>query len=47
LGSGNGVEGIFEIGEDGAAEIDILGDDYLANIEKAEVVRKTFTKLME
>ena len=33
----DGIEEIFKLGEDGAAEIDIFGDDYLAKIEKVKL----------
>ncbi|MGE9271002.1 MAG: DUF3387 domain-containing protein, partial [Verrucomicrobiales bacterium] len=33
----DGIEEIFQLGEDGAAEIDIFGDDYLAKIEKVKL----------
>lgn len=33
----DGIEEIFKLGEDGAAEIDIFGDDYLAKIEKIKL----------
>ena len=33
----DGVEEIFKLGEDGATEIDIFGDDYLAKIEKIKL----------
>ncbi|MFC1467410.1 type I restriction endonuclease subunit R [Verrucomicrobiota bacterium] len=33
----DGVEEIFKLGEDGAAEIDIFGGDYLAKIEKIKL----------
>ena len=33
----DGVEEIFKLGEDGAAEIDIFEDDYLAKIEKIKL----------
>ena len=32
----DGIEEIFKLGEDGATEIDIFGDDYLAKIEKVK-----------
>ena len=33
----DGIEEIFKLGEDGATEIDIFGDDYLAKIEKVKL----------
>lgn len=33
----DGIEEIFKLGEDGASEIDIFGDDYLAKIEKIKL----------
>ena len=33
----DGIEEIFKLGEDGASEIDIFGDDYLAKIEKVKL----------
>ncbi|MBP9224642.1 MAG: DUF3387 domain-containing protein [Verrucomicrobiales bacterium] len=33
----DGIEEIFKLGEDGATEIDIFGDDYLAKIEKIKL----------
>ena len=33
----DGIEEIFKLGEDGAKEIDIFGDDYLAKIEKIKL----------
>ena len=33
----DGIEEIFKLGEDSAAEIDIFGDDYLAKIEKVKL----------
>lgn len=33
----DGIEEIFKLGEDGAAEIDIFGDNYLAKIEKVKL----------
>ncbi|PCJ54819.1 MAG: type I restriction endonuclease [Planctomycetota bacterium] len=38
----DGIEEIFKLGEDGATEIDIFGDDYLAKIEK---IKLTNTKI--
>jgi len=33
----DGIEEIFKLGEDGATEIDIFGEDYLAKIEKIKL----------
>ena len=33
----DGIEEIFKLGEDGATEIDIFGEDYLAKIEKVKL----------
>jgi len=33
----DGIEEIFKLGEDGATEIDIFGDDYLAKVEKIKL----------
>lgn len=33
----DGIEEIFKLGEDSAAEIDIFGDDYLAKLEKVKL----------
>ena len=33
----DGIEEIFKLGEDGASEIDIFGDDYLAKIEEVKL----------
>ncbi|MDC0948427.1 HsdR family type I site-specific deoxyribonuclease [Gammaproteobacteria bacterium] len=33
----DGIEEIFKLGEDGATEIDIFGDDYLAKLEKIKL----------
>lgn len=33
----DGIEEIFKLGEDGATEIDIFGDDYLAKVEKVKL----------
>ena len=33
----DGIEEIFKLGEDGASEIDIFGDDYLAKLEKIKL----------
>ncbi len=33
----DGIEEIFQLGEDGASEIDIFGDDYLAKLEKIKL----------
>lgn len=33
----DGIEEIFKLGEDGASEIDIFSDDYLAKIEKVKL----------
>ena len=33
----DGIEEIFKLGEDGATEIDIFGEDYLAKIAKIKL----------
>jgi type I restriction enzyme R subunit len=42
----DGIEEIFKLGEDGAMEINIFGDDYLAKIEKVKLP-KTKIKLLQ
>ena len=42
----DGIEEIFKLGEDGASEIDIFGDNYLAKIEKIKLPN-TKNKLLQ